>query len=984
MGRVPLVAAAAPLLLARVAAAGPVDYLRQVAPLLQHACADCHGGPRAKGGLRLDQLAEVVIPRDSAQSVLVQRLLGLGGEPRMPRGRPPLPPAEIALIRRWIDEGAAGLGPRPRPTVNHWAYRAPVRPPVPAVRRRDWPRTGIDAFILARLEAEGLDPSPPADREALLTRVSLDLTGLPPSLPELDAFLADDRPDAYQRVVERLLAAPAFGERWAVPWLDAARYADSNGYEKDGRRSIWRYRDWVVAALNADLPFDRFTVEQLAGDLLPGATVAQRIATGFHRNTLLNEEAGVDPEEARWERLVDRVSTTATVWLGTTLACAQCHDHKFDPFTRRDFYSLLAFFDGADEVTLPLPTPAQAATQARIDGELAALAPRLGTWTPALGAEQRRWEAAFRALPAGFTPLRPLVATSAAGALIQAQDDGSLLIGPAGAADVQAFLLETALSRVTALRLEALPDGRLPGGGPGRGPGGNFWLTAVELEISPAGREAWEPVPFKAAFSDDRPRDEPERFAVETLLPGTPRAANLDPDSARGWGVSAVYDGAHRLARQAVLLPERPFGFAGGTRLRVRLRYGEAAAGEVIGRLRLSVTDRDEPQAITAVSAALARVIGLPEAQRSKEERDQLAEAYRAVAPGLAPLRARREALEREKAALDVASTLAVAAGAPRATFLREGGSFVRKGEAVSAAVPAALAPAVPPRDRLALARWLGSVDNPLVARVVVNRIWAQYFGRGLVETAEDFGTQGAGPSHPELLDWLATELVRQRWSQKALHRLIVTSAVYQQSSVAPAAQRRDPDNLLYARLPRLRLDGELVRDRALFASGLLDRRVGGPPVFPPQPAGLFAPPNSTEPPWPAGPDPHRRSLYTFWRRTAPYPSVALFDAPSREVCSVRRARSNTPLQALVTLNDPVFWEAARALGQRMAEEGPDLSRRLMAGFRRCTGRRPAHAELHELLALYQKQRARGSSDAAALTLVANALFNLDETLTRN
>jgi hypothetical protein len=982
MGRVPTFAVSL-LLVTRAAAGAPVDFSRQIAPLLERACAECHAGAHARGGLRLDELADVVVPRDSARSVLMQRLLGLGGEPRMPRGRPPLDAAELALVRRWIDEGAAGLAGRPRLPVDHWAYHPPVRPRVPAVKRIDWPRTPIDAFVLQRLEAEGLAPAPPADREALLTRVSLDLTGLPPTLPEIDAFLADTRPDAYERVVDRLLASPHFGERWAVPWLDAARYADSNGYERDGRRSMWRYRDWVVAALNADLPYDRFTVEQLAGDLLPGATPAQRIATGFHRNTAFNEEAGVDPEEARWERLVDRVSTTATVWLGTTLGCAQCHDHKFDPFTRRDFYGLMAFFESADEVTLPMPTPEQAAALARIEAELKAIEPVLTTWTPALGTEQRRWEAAFRALPARFTSLPPRASSSTAGTALAPAADASVLVGAAKGADVQTFMLETALDRITALRLEALPDPRLPGGGPGRGAGGNFWLTSVELEVAPAGRDAWEPVAWRAAFSDDRPRDEPERYAVETLLPGTPRAPNLDPDSPRGWGVAALYDGARRLPRQAVLVPERPFGFSGGTRLRVRLRYDDPA-GETIGRLRLSVTDREEPETITAVSAALAAVIALPEARRSQLERDQLAEAYRAVAPSLAPLRARRAALESERSALQVDSTLALAAGAPRPTFVREGGAYTRKGEVVPASVPAALAPAAPPRDRLALARWLASAENPLAARVVVNRLWAQYFGRGLVETVEDFGSQGAVPSHPTLLDWLATELVRQGWRQKAIHRLIVTSAVYRQSSIATASRRRDPDDRLYGRFPRLRLDAELVRDRALVASGLLDPRLGGPPVFPAQPAGVFAPPNSTEPPWPAGLDPHRRSLYTFWRRTAPYPTVALFDAPSREVCSVRRARTNTPLQALVTLNDPVFWEAARALGQRMAEEGPDLSRRLLAGFRRSTGRRPTPDEEAVLERLYRKQRARGSSDATALAVVANALLNLDETLTRN
>jgi hypothetical protein len=964
-----------------------VDFARDLAPLLERACGRCHAGGRASGGLRLETaalLGEVVVPGQSGRSPLVRRLLGQDGE-RMPRDAPPLRPEEVELVRRWIDEGAAGIPRR----EGHWAYRAPRRPSVPAGPDLGWARTPIDRFILARLRRAGLRPAPAAGRQTMIRRVTLDLTGLPPTPAEIDAYLADRAPGAYQRLVDRLLGSPRFGERWAVPWLDAARYADSNGYEKDGRRSVWPYRDWVVAALNADLPFDRFTIEQLAGDLLPGATTDQKIATGFHRNTLFNEEAGVDPAEARWERLVDRAETTATVWLGTTLACARCHDHKFDPFTRRDFYGLLAFFENAAEVDLPLPTPAQAARQAELAAERARLDGILGRWTPELGAAQRRWETELAALAAAFVPVTPVAANGALGPLARLAD-GSVRVeaAPAGG-DVHRVLGETALEHVTGLRLEALPDPRLPGGGPGRGRDGNFLLSALELEVAPrvGADTGWEPVTWRAAFADDRPRDEPERYGVESLLPGAPRAATLDPETTRGWGVSAVYDGARHFPRQAVLIPDRPFGFPGGTRLRVRLRYEEATGGEVIGRFRLSVTGHAAPEAVVSVGAPLRPALERSEAQRSILERDRLAEAYRAVAPALAPLRARRAALTAEEAALGIPSTLALAplAGVPARTALREGGSFTRPGAAVAAALPEVLVSAAPgPLDRLALARWLVSPDNPLTARVVVNRIWAQYFGRGLVETAEDFGTRGAPPSHPELLDWLATELVRQGWHQKAIHRLIVTSAVYTQS--AEGRRAGDPEDRLLGRFPRQRLEAEMVRDLALAASGLLDRRMGGPPVFPPQPPGVFTPPNSTEIPWPAsdGGDRHRRALYTFWRRTAPYPSAALFDAPSRETCSMRRGRTTTPLQALVTLNDPVFWEAARALGRRMMDAGALPAERIAHGFRLCTGRWPDASERRPLERLYRRQRARGASPAAALALVGNVLLNLDETLTRN
>ncbi len=1007
-----------------------LQYAHDIAPIFARACADCHAGDKPRGGLRLDQparLATAVVPGKSADSELVRRLLGQGGDERMPAGRAPLPAREIDLIRRWIDQGAPGLPALSAPppatagasAAGHWAYRAPVRPPLPPVRDSAWPRNELDRFVLARLEQAGLAPAPEADAATLIRRVTLDLTGLPPAPAEIDAFVgeraraASDRAAAdaaYERVVDRLLASPHFGERWAVPWLDLARYADSNGYEKDAARSMWKYRDWVVDAFNADLPFDRFTLEQLAGDLLPGATVAQRIATGFHRNTMFNDEGGVDPEEARFERMCDRAATTATVWLGTTLGCARCHDHKHDPFSQRDFYRLLAFFDGAREETMPLPTPAQARRLEEIRAARAPLQHALATWTPALGQAQRRWERELLALPARFPTLAIESLASSAGAPLVAQPDGAVFVvggvaqpavGAATEPEVETVVGTTALSHVSAVRLEALPDGRLPGGGPGRGPDGAFFLTGIDLDAAPATDPAarWQPIAIASLTADDHPREEPERYAAENLLASVSAGDARDADITRGWGVSPIYDGADRLPRQLVLVAAQRFGFDGGTRIRVRLRYAAAAQGEVIGRLRLSATDVDAPGAIAELPARLQRVVATPETARARADGDELAQAFRRLTPLLAGERARLAALEREERELGVVSTLVMAAPAPGGrvaeTHLRQRGAFASPGEVVTAAVPAVLAPPAggATRDRLALARWLTSDGNPLVGRVTVNRIWAGYFGRGLVETGEDFGSQGTPPTHPELLDWLASELPRAGWRLKPLHRLIVTSATYRQTerpsrAVAGELERRDPEDRLLAHAPRRRLEAEMVRDVALAASGLLDARVGGPPVFPPQPAGVWSPPNSREGEWrdSAGTDRARRALYTFWRRTAPYPSAALFDAPSRESCTVRRGRTSTPLQALATLNDPAFWEAARALARRMRDEPPPsagTTERIAYGFRLCTARPARARELQPLRALHDRERVRLGDDAA-WSLVANVLLNLDETLTNH
>ncbi len=751
-----------------------VRFGRDVRPILAAHCFKCHGPDLKKGGLNLqDRQAALktlksgqvaIVPGDGGASELIHRVTASEESERMPPKGKPLTAKEIATLRAWIDQGAKYEA--------HWAYVKPVRPALPAVKDRSWVRNGIDTFILARLEREGLTPSREADRATLIRRVSLDLTGLPPSVEEVLAFETDPRPDAYERLVDRLLASPHYGEHQARPWLDMARYADTNGYEKDDRRLIWPYRDWLIDACNRDLPFDRFTIEQIAGDLLPNPTRAQLIATGFHRNTMVNTEGGTDDEEFRVAALVDRVNSTMTVWMGTTMACAQCHNHKYDPFSQKEYYRLLAFFNStqdrgrSNEPTLELPSPEQARQRRQLRGAMA--------------------------------------------------------------------------------------------------------------------------------------------------------------------------------------------------------------------RLQLTLLT---PQAWPALTLA------------------------RPVLAQLAPLRAREQAIR------PLTTLVMKELPKPRPTHVHVRGNHRNLGEEVQPGVPAAWHPLPPnqPANRLTLARWLVDPDNPLVGRVTMNRLWARYFGHGFVETSEDFGVQGEPPTHPELLDWLATEFVARHWSMKAMHRLVVTSATYRQDArVTPPLYERDPYNRLYARGPRFRLSAEAVRDNALAVSGLLTRKLGGPSVFPYQPDGIWNNPYSSDR-WvmSTNGDQYRRGLYTFWRRTAPYAAFMAFDAPSREVCWERRVRTNTPLQALATLNDKSFIECSAALARRIVTEAKsDAAARAAYGFRLCVARAPNRTELDQLLALYRERleayrkdpaaarlMAAGglsappagtdAAELAAWTVVANVLLNLDETITK-
>ncbi|HET7698666.1 MAG TPA: PSD1 and planctomycete cytochrome C domain-containing protein [Vicinamibacterales bacterium] len=988
------------LIAGRVAAArqqgsapqSPVDFARDIQPILEARCYECHGPKKARNGLRLDLRAaafrggdsgSAIVPGDSERSLLVRRIRGLDGEEPMPKDAEPLTAPQIALIRAWIDQGAAWPGqPGAEPAAagepesTHWAYVRPVAAHPPAAGNAAWPRNDIDRFVLARLEKERLPPSSEAAFETLVRRVSLDLIGLPPTLAELDAALADaaanGRDAAYEHVVDRLLASPHYGERWARPWLDLARYADSHGYEKDRLRVMWKYRDWVIDALNADMPFDRFTIEQIAGDMLPGATEAQRIASGFHRNTMLNQEGGIDVEEARWETLVDRVNTTATVWLGSTLGCAQCHNHKYDPFTQRDFYRMLAFFENveytiagqaggdrfADEPQISLPTAEQETRRKALQAELDKHNASLRADSPARAAAQARWEQSLLAAERAWIPLTVERFDSSGGSTGERLADKSVLVsGPNPAANTYTVAARAPVPGITAIRIEALPDARLPGGGPGRDPYGNFVLSALTVTTGNGAS-----VPLAPIKTDD------------------------GSVSSAGWVVDATRDPAGRVRRQGIFVADRPLGAAGAA-----LQFSivtTAPVGQGLGRFRLSVTTSPSPLRAVSVAARLRPSLLTPRARRTEQQTRDLAARFRAVSPLFKTTRDRVEALQKSLRELGIVSAMVMKEkpGYERpSTWVRRRGAFLDRAEQVYAAVPSFL-PALPDDvmpNRLGLARWLVDERNPLTARVTVNRAWEQFFGRGLVETSEDFGSQGAAPSHPDLLDWLAVTFVKQGWRLKPLHRLIVMSATYRQASaITPPLAERDPDNRLFARGPRFRVEAEMVRDIGLTASGLLSRRIGGPSVFPPQPDGIWQNPYSSDRWVPStGEDRYRRGLYTFLRRTAPYPAFTTFDSTSREACTVRRVRTNTPLQALTMLNDEAFFEMAGALGRRMMTE-PEIEPsadpvrvRAAYGFRLVTSRAPKPQELDLIVAMFRRH--------PDWTLVANALLNLDETITK-
>ncbi|MEX2176553.1 MAG: DUF1553 domain-containing protein [Pirellulaceae bacterium] len=1134
-----------------MAAEPTVDFNRDVRPLLAKKCFACHGpdDEHRAAGLRLDQQAgatqelesgvTAIIPGQSTASELVRRLTSQDESERMPPKETgiTLTEQQIGLLRRWVDEGAS--------YAPHWAMVKPVSHPLPQVQQQSWPAGGIDHFVLAKLEAAGLTPSPRADKYALIRRLSLDLRGLPPSPAEVEQFVADPDPEAYGRLVDRLLADSAFGERWARMWLDQARYADSRGYGSDPLRpNAWRYRDWVIDAFNANQPFDQFTVEQIAGDLLPNATLDQKVATGFHRNTMTNTEGGTDDEEFRVAAVKDRADTTMQVWMGITLGCAKCHNHKFEPISQKEYYQFYAIFNqtadadrGDDSPNLTAPTREWATQVGQIDQQIAGLKTKLEMPSPEVAAEQAKWEAALRQ-PTAWQTLEPTEMKSAGGASLSRQADGSILVsGENPPQDTLSIAVPTSLSGITAFRLETIPDASLPAGGAGRSPSGDFRLTHLSLTAQPAGQTSpaatgrfvrielpgekkylslaevqvyageenvalnraatQSSVSFGGAaelaidgnskgnffesksvthtnqeanpwWEVDLGQDRPiERIAVWNRTDGggtigsrlagykvqildakrnavwqeSPKgvpapsselkvsgvvdvafksaladfsaeespvasAIKSPPDPKAGWGVGSQADQPHC----AVFVAASPLARSEPTLLKFTLDFQSPEPQMSLGRFRLSATT-DAAVVELSVPVEILAILDMPAESRSEAQQQQLAAHYRTLAPALAPLREQIAALEKSKPA---APTVPVMQELPedqrRKTWLMVKGNFLTKGEEVSPGTPAAFhpLPAGVPADRLGLAQWLVHPDNPQTARVAVNRFWAQLFGMGLVESEEDFGIQGELPSHPELLDWLATEFLALKWDVKALLKQIVMSETYRQTAqVSVDSLAKDPRNRLLSRGARFRLEAEMVRDQALALSGLLSRKLRGPSVFPPQPDGLWQAAFNGERTWRTseGEDRYRRGLYTFWRRTIPYPSMTTFDAPSRETCALRRFRTNTPLQALVTMNDPAFVEAAQALARRiMKDGGSSPAERATYGLRLCLVRPPSAEQIAAVADLYASELTHYQADpaaaaklaidplgplpegmdaaeAAAWTVVANVLLNLDGVL---
>jgi hypothetical protein len=966
------------------------EFATQILPILQTSCYPCHSGNRPPGGLRLDARSfamRAITPGNAAQSRIIQRVEGTGGEPQMPFGLTPLPAQQIAALKTWIDHGAPW--PDSLAGEEHWSYLKPVKPAVPATKDPTWSRNPIDNFVLARLEKENLHPSPEADKPTLIRRLSLDLIGLPPTPAEVAAFLNDTRPDAYDRLVDRLLASPHYGERWARMWLDLARYADSNGYEKDDRRSMSPYRDWVIHALNSNMHFDQFAIEQVAGDMLPSAANDQKIATGFLRNSIFSNEGGVDPEENNWNMQLDRATTVATTFLGSTMGCAECHDHKFDPFTQKQFYQMVAFFNNAEfvksnstpftEPVLDLPDAGQKTKRDALNAEIKTWQARLNDDSDAAKERQQAWEKSIVDAEKDWHPLHPDHADSTGGSTLTIATDGSVLASGANPeADTYAITASVPLKEITGIRIEALPDPSLPRGGPGRDYYGNFMIREVNVEGVTLDQTATAMDDNSGAGQQGPGKKFPQLWVVDV----SKEESNL------------------RLPRQMVLVPTAPV--AGRSSLRITIAQATEGGHQGLGSFRISVTDSPTPKRIVEITAALRPAL------TTKQQATQMTARYRNQATELAPIRTKIKELQAQVQALGIPTTLVMSENAavehPNTT-IRIRGSFTAKTDEVQAGIPSFLGslPSDQPQNRLALAKWLVSRDNPLTARVTINHIWETYFGRGIVETAEDFGTQGARPSHPELLDWLATEFMDSGWDIKAMQKLIVTSAAYRQASKAtPELIEKDPTNSLLSRGARFRVEAEMVRDITLSVSGLLSPKIGGPSVFPYQPNGVWELPYEKDSDtWQISPgeDRYRRGIYTFIRRAAPYPAMTVFDATSRETCLARRNHTDTPLQALTTLNDPAFFEAAQAMAKRILNEGGSTTKsRLNYGFLLATSRQPQPSEADTLQSAFETERkyfqsnlkeaeaiaAKPDPELAAWTMLSRDLLNLDETLTRH
>ncbi|MCP5539343.1 MAG: PSD1 domain-containing protein [Akkermansiaceae bacterium] len=1012
-------------------AAERFDFQRDIRPLFSKNCVGCHGARKQKGGFRLDSVEYLLkggengsaIERgNSAASDLVRRVARLDADDAMPpKDTDALTAEQVGKLRAWIDAGA----PWPEGFVirdnaqeegdeedeakaknrDLWSFKPPVKAPIP----QNGEANPIDAFVKESLTRDRLDFSPEADRRTLLRRLYLDLTGLPPTLDEQRAFLNDASPEAWKNAVERLLDSPHHGERWGRHWLDAARYADSDGYEKDKPRIAHFYRDWVIGAINRDLPYDRFIIEQIAGDELPNATQDQIVATGYLRNSMLNEEGGVDPEQFRMEAMFDRMDAIGKGILALGLNCMQCHDHKYDPLTQLDYYRLFAFLNNDHEAQPRVYTPGERMRRADTLRQITAIETRLREATPDWEAKLAAWEDDWRAAAKPeWTVIRPEVDKNATGGQrYLPQADGSFVTaGFQPTKSTGVLRLEADLKGVTGFRLEMLNDPNLPANGPGRSFMGTFGLSEFEVEATgPDGKTA--PVKFARATADLAP---PEKTAVPPRFNEKepkeryfgPASYAIDGNADTGWS-SDLGPGRRNLESVAVFATQAPLDTSSLT-FKLVQKIGGWNADDLhaaqMGRFRISVTRSPNPAA-DPVPAPVRAVLAVPREKRTPRQMAVLFGHWRTIAgdrhPDLATVYA---AANTEIESLwaghpeGVTQFTLAPRSEPRLTSLLKRGDWLKPTDPVTPGVPEVLNP-LPENagdDRLTLARWMVDRQAPTTARAVVNRVWQTYFGVGLVATPEDFGSQGEAPSHPELLDWLAVEFMDGGWSLKKLHRLIVSSRAYRQSSrVTPELLARDPQNRLLARGPRFRVEGEIVRDIQLSVSGLLNLDVGGPAVMPPAPLFLFEPPASYAPfPWKeeTGKDRHRRAVYTWRRRTTPYPFLQTFDTPEGNVACVRRTRANTPIQALVALNETVSVEAAHAFAARILKEGGRTDvERLDYAWRLALARPPEPDEVATLTTLMDKQRKAapkaGAGEQAAYTLAARVLLNLDETFTK-
>lgn len=1006
-----------------------IDFVQDVQPLLKDRCWSCHGGEKQESGLRLDRrdlmmnggdLGKILEPGKSDSSRLIHYVHGTDPDHIMPPEGDRLTKEQIGILRAWIDQGcewpeSANISTEEN---SHWAYQ-PIKIQTPAVvKDQSWPRNEIDHFVLAELERRDIKPSPEADRFTLIRRLSLDLTGLLPTIEEIDSFVNDASPDAYEKLVDRLLASPHFGERWGRHWLDMARYADSDGYEKDNPRpDAYRWRDWVIDAINADMPFDQFTIEQLAGDLLPDATPMQRLATAFHRQTLTNTEGGTDQEQFRFEACFDRTETTGAIWLGLTVGCARCHSHKYDAISQREYYQLFSVFNNGDESTTTVPksdadVAAYSGLKAAFDEKLSTLQTQLAEAQLTQAAEFTKWQQEnLNSLktaakdPVKFHVLKQPAYSSEAGILFEQQNGGVVLVsGENPERAVYTITGQSDLQSVTGLRLDVFPDKSLPANGPGRVAHGNFVLSELTMEVA-----------SKADFSDAQ-RIEFANAKADFEQADRPWAARnvLDDDDQSGWAIAPQYGKEHWLTASL----KHPLDLTSNSYVRVRLshQYGQQ---HTIGRFKLSLKTGIEPDAVLPEN--IVKALNQPEDQRSEEQKQQLQDYFNRQTSPLKELVTQIDELKKQEPPKPELAVRVVVQRTqnPRKTHVLRRGEFLNPLTELEVQ-PAGLAtlPAFSTRenngtgDRLDLARWLVSPENPLTPRVTANHIWRLLFGHGIVRTANDFGVRGEKPTHPELLDWLAADLMsgsgtQRAWSRKALIRRIVMSATYRQASKhRPELRDVDPQNLMLARQNRIRVEGEIVRDISLDVSGLLSHKIGGPSVYPPLPPGIAELSYAGNFQWAEskGEDRYRRGMYTFFKRTSPHPNLITFDCPDANSTCIERQSSNTPLQALTSLNNETFAETARAFARRLlSTDAADDAARLSYAMRLCVARTitpEEHVQLQALLddskawyaahpdqagQLIGKETVSGvpSETAAAWISVARVLLNLDEFITR-